>query len=81
MMNFYSGRLTAIAKRRATAGRLGEVNAGWRELYDGFVPDFSLRKHYTKGLLRWWKAELKNLVLSPRASQTAPSATASPVEV
>ena len=81
VMSFYSGRLTAIAKRRAAAGRLGEVNAGWRELYGGFVPDFSLRKHFTRGLLRWWKAELKNLTLSPRAFQTAPSATADPVEV
>jgi flavin-dependent dehydrogenase len=81
VMSFYSGRLTAIAKRRAVAGRLGEVNGGWRELYGGFVPDLSLRKHFTKGLLRWWKAELKNLVLSRRASQTAPTPSASPVEV
>src|SRR5438067_6023076 len=81
IMKFYNGRLTAIAKRRAAAGRLGEVNAGWRELYGGFVPDFSLRKHFTRGLLRWGKAELKNLMLSPRAVQTAPSAAANPVEV
>ena len=81
LMKFYNGRLTAIAKRRAAAGRLGEANASWRELYGGFVPDLSLRKHFTKGLLRWWKAELKNLMLSSRACQTAPSTTANPVEV
>src|SRR5947209_7286157 len=81
LMKFYNGRLTAIAKRRAAAGRLGEANASWRELYGGFVPDLSLRKHFTKGLLRWWKAELKNLMLSSRACQTAPSTAANPVEV
>jgi hypothetical protein len=81
MMKFYSGRLASIARRRAAAGRLGQVNSGWRELYDGFVPDFRLRKQIRKGLLRWWGAELRNLALSLRARQMAPTTTPSPAEV
>ncbi len=73
-MSFYGGRLVKIAKRRAAAGQLGRVNHGWRELYDGFVPDFRLRKQFTQGLLRWWKAEFKNLFLRPR--RMAPPSTA-----
>ncbi len=74
-MKFYSHRLVALAKRRAAAGRLGEINSGWRELYDGFVPDLRLRKQFAQGLARWWKAEWKNLTMTPRR---APSATATP---
>jgi hypothetical protein len=44
-------------------GAIGAHNAGWRELYDGFVPDIRLHKLMRKGLLRWWKAELLNLGL------------------
>lgn len=81
-MRFYSGRLATIAKRRAAAGRLGEINTGWRELYDGFVPDLRLRKLIRKGLFRWWKAELGNLALwSSRTRQTAAAATPSPAQV
>jgi flavin-dependent dehydrogenase len=81
MMKFYSGRLASIARRRAAAGRLGEMNSGWRELYDGFVPDLRLRKQITKGLLRWWGAELKNLALALRVRQMAPTPTPSPAEI
>jgi flavin-dependent dehydrogenase len=81
MMMFYSGRLASIARRRAAAGRLGEMNSGWRELYDGFVPDLRLRKQITKGLLRWWGAELKNLALALRVRQMAPTPTPSPAEI
>jgi len=80
-MNFYGRRLVALAKNRAAAGRLGMVNSGWRELYDGFVPDFRLRKQFAQGLRRWWSAELKNLTLSPRrSSATTAAATAHPSE-
>src|SRR5205807_2472178 len=49
MMKFYRRRLVVLAKNRAAAGRLGEANSGWRELYDGFVPDFRLRKQIGQG--------------------------------
>ncbi|MDQ2867745.1 MAG: NAD(P)/FAD-dependent oxidoreductase [Verrucomicrobiota bacterium] len=64
LMKFYSGRLCKIAQRRAAAGTLGQMNAHRRELYDGFVPDFRLRKQIAQGLLRWWKAELTNFLMS-----------------
>src|SRR5437763_13002279 len=71
MMKFYRQRLVALAKNRAAAGRLGEMNSGWRELYDGFVPDFRLRKQIRQGLFRWWSAEWKNLTMSPHQAQSA----------
>ena len=52
-------------------------NAGWRELYDGFVPDIRVRKLIQKGLFRWWRAELTNLRLilqPPQAATTEPIA-------
>ena len=70
-MKFYRRRLVTLAKNRAAAGRLGEVNSGWRELYDGFVPDFRLRKQFAQGLRRWWSAELKNLTMLPRRTHSA----------
>jgi len=63
MMKFYNRRLVTLAKRRLATGRYGRRNAGWRELYDGFVPDSRVRKLIRKGLFRWWKAELVNLQL------------------
>src|SRR2546422_1959948 len=82
MMKFYRRRLVALAKNRAAAGRLGEVNSGWRELYDGFVPDFRLRKQIAQGLRRWWSAEWKNLAMSPRRARSATAtASAHPAEV
>jgi hypothetical protein len=77
MMKFYRRRLVALAKNRAIAGRLGEVNSGWRELYDGFVPDFRLRKQIAQGLRRWWSAEWKNLTMSSRRAR--PAAATCPV--
>ena len=76
MIRFYRRRLVALAKNRALAGRLGEVNSGWRELYDGFVPDFRLRKQIAQGLRRWWSAEWKNLTMSPRRARPAPATCA-----
>jgi len=71
-----------INGRNRAAVRLGQANSGWRELYDGFVPDFRLRKQFAQGLRRWWSAELKNLTLSPRrrATANAAAATAHPSE-
>ena len=60
-MKFYNRRLSTLAKNRIGHGACGRQNAGWRELYDGFVPDFRLHKLIRKGLFRWWKAELLNL--------------------
>ena len=71
IMKFYQRRLVTLAKNRAIAGRLGEVNCGWRELYDGFVPDFRLRKQFAQGLRRWWSAEWRNLTMRPRRDQSA----------
>src|SRR5262249_12793062 len=77
-MNFYSRRLVALANRRWATGYYGKRNAGWRELYDGFVPDNRIRKQLLRGLLRWWKCELINLALMLRrrivSSATRPSA-------
>src|SRR5436309_9687145 len=80
MMKFYNRRLVALAKRRWTTGYYGRRNSGWRELYDGFVPDARIWKQIWRGLRRWWKCELINLTLmfSARAvvSVTQPSPTA-----
>ena len=72
MMTFYSRRLVALANRRWATGYYGKRNAGWRELYDGFVPDIRLRKQISRGLLRWWKCELINLGLMLRRRATVP---------
>jgi flavin-dependent dehydrogenase len=81
VMKFYNRRLVALAKRRIATGCFGQENAGWRELYDGFVPDSRILKFLRKGLFRWWRAELTNLKLmfvSPAESAaTHKSATAS----
>ncbi len=61
LMKFYNRRLSALGRNRIAHGVGGGHNAGWRELYDGFVPDLRLHKPIRKGLLRWWKAELLNL--------------------
>ncbi len=74
MMKFYNRRLVALGKRRQATGYLGRHNAGWRELYDGFVPDARVLKLLRKGLFRWWKAELTNLRLL--FASTAPTPVA-----
>ena len=63
MMMFYNRRLVTLAKRRLATGSYGRRNAGWRELYDGFVPDRRVGKLIRKGLFHWWRAELTNLRL------------------
>jgi hypothetical protein len=78
MMKFYNRRLSTLAKNRIAHGACGRQNAGWRELYDGFVPDFRLQKLIRKGLFRWWRAELLNLrfLLAGRKRTVATPATA-----
>src|SRR5881275_593876 len=81
-MKFYNRRLVALAKRRLATGHFARHNAGWRELYDGFVPDFRVTKLLRKGLLRWWKAELTNLRLMFASPVRTPAkqTSAAPVE-
>ena len=71
IMNFYGRRLTAMANRRWATGYYGKRNAGWRELYDGFVPDTRLRKQIFRGLRRWCKCELVNVALMFRKQTQA----------
>jgi flavin-dependent dehydrogenase len=80
MMKFYNRRLVTLAKRRLATGYFGARNAGWRELYDGFVPDRRVFKLIRKGLLRWARAEITNLRLLfharvPAAAAVRPSAS------
>ncbi len=63
LMKFYNRRLVALAKRRIETGTFGRRNSGWRELYDGFVPDARLRKPLLRGLRRWAQCEFFNLRL------------------
>jgi flavin-dependent dehydrogenase len=77
LMSFYQRRLVTLAKRRKATGYFGSRNAGWRELYDGFVPDARVRKLIQKGLFRWWRAELTHLRLMMK-SQPARRAAAAP---
>jgi flavin-dependent dehydrogenase len=83
LMNFYNRRLVVLAKRRLAKGRFGRRNAGWRELYDGFVPDGRVRKLIRKGIGHWWRAELTNLrlIFAPdaRPDMARPAATSAPV--
>jgi hypothetical protein len=72
-MSFYGRRLVALANRRWATGYYGKRNAGWRELYDGFVPDTRIRKQIRRGLLRWWKCELINLTLMLRGRAAMPA--------
>jgi flavin-dependent dehydrogenase len=79
MMKFYNRRLVVLAKRRLATGCYGRRNAGWRELYDGFVPDRRVGKLIRKGLFHWWRAELTNLrlILTPGAKRAPVSASTS----
>jgi len=63
MMKFYNRRLATLAKRRCASGCYGRSNSGWRDLYDGFVPDTRIWDLFGKGLFRWWKCELANIKL------------------
>src|SRR5205823_4504932 len=77
MMKFYNRRLVTLAKRRLAKGCYGRRNAGWRELYDGFVADRRVAKLIRKGLGHWFRAELTNLRLIFAADATSQTATQS----
>jgi len=81
VMNFYNRRFVALANRRWVTGYYGKRNAGWRELYDGFVPDIRLRKQILRGLRRWCKCELINLVLMLRGPSAAVAGAVDPGNV
>ncbi len=87
MMKFYNRRLVRLAERRWATGYYGRHNAGWRELYDGFVPDARVGKLIRKGLFRWWKCELVHLRLlfaarkSPQPVDASTPATPQTCEV
>ena len=66
VMRFYGRRLVTLANRRWATGYYGNKNTGWRELYDGFVPDTRIRKQFLRGFRRWAKCELINLALMLR---------------
>lgn len=73
VMAFYNRRLVALAKRRWATGCYATRNSGWCELYDGFVPDWRVRKQIWRGLRRWWKCELINLGLMLRRRTLQPA--------
>ncbi|MDP9254821.1 MAG: NAD(P)/FAD-dependent oxidoreductase [Verrucomicrobiota bacterium] len=78
MMKFYNRRLVRLARRRLATGYYGKRNTGWRELYDGFVPDIRVRKLIQKGLFRWWKCEFIHLRLIFASQKNIPIKSASP---
>jgi flavin-dependent dehydrogenase len=83
VIKFYNQRLVTLAKRRLATGEFGRRNSGWRELYDGFVPDFRVTKLLRKGLFRWWTAELTNLRLmlaSAKMAKTPEDPTVAPAQ-
>ena len=79
IISFYNRRLVALGKRRRATGYFARRNGGWRELYDGFVPDRRVASLLRKGLGKWLKAELTNLRLilfaPPSSAATRSSAT------
>jgi hypothetical protein len=78
----FLGAATALPRRRLATGHFARNNSGWRELYDGFVPDFRVTKLLRKGLFRWWRAELTSLRLmfvSPVAESLKEPSAASTV--
>jgi hypothetical protein len=77
MMKCYNRRLATLARRRWATGYYGRRNAGWRQLYDGFVPDARIRKQIWRGLRRWWRCELTNLRLMLTARATVAASEAS----
>jgi flavin-dependent dehydrogenase len=80
IMSFYNRRFTAMANRRSTTGYV-KRNAGWRELYDGFLPDTRLGRHISRGLSRWLKCELINLMLMLRKPRVAVDGVVDPGSV
>ncbi len=59
-MRFYGRRLVAMAKRKKELGIYGNRNAGVHPVFVGFSLRSSAWVMLAHGVLRWWKAELKN---------------------
>jgi flavin-dependent dehydrogenase len=73
-MRFYNARLAHLARRKIAAGVYGARNAHWRLLVGGFLPDASVLRLLGRGVLRWGRAEWRNLFLHPLpASDAAPA--------
>ena len=72
VLSFYNRRLSYLALRKKSAGVYGRENTGWRLLVGGFVPDASVGRLFLRGLLRWWRAELRVLFL-PRVPFRTPA--------
>jgi len=72
LMKFYNGRLSALARRKRERGCYGDRNAHWRLLVGGFVPDSSVLRTLFRGLGRWLRAELRNLLPLPAAVSVTP---------
>lgn len=77
-MAFYNRRLSALARKKIAAGTYGDRNANWRLLVAGFVPEPSVLKPFVKGLLRWWRAELRCAFLRPVAGRERAGAASAP---
>jgi hypothetical protein len=73
-MRFYNARLAILARRKIAAGIYGERNTGWRLLVPGFAPEPGVAKLLVRGLIRWLRAEWRNLFLRT-ATESAPVAT------
>ena len=76
VMKFYNGRLSALARRKRERGCYGDRNAHWRLLVGGFVPDSSVLRTLFRGMWRWLRAELRNLLPVPAAVSVAPQRAA-----
>ena len=76
-MRFYNARLAHLARRKLAAGVFGARNAHWRVLVGGFLPDASVLRLLARGLLRWGRAEWRNLFLD---STPAPIPAPAPAE-
>ncbi len=74
LLRSYNGRLASLARRRIAAGVYGKNNAGWRDMYPGFVPDVSLARTFAWGLRKWLRAEIRNAFL-PRLAPAVESAS------
>lgn len=70
-MAFYNRRLAALARRKLAAGTYGVDNAHWRLLVGGFLPDGTSGRLLLRGLLRWARAEWRNLFLVRKTDAVA----------
>ena len=70
-IRFYNRRLATLAQKKIAAGVYGDRNANWRLLVGGFVPDASVLKLLWRGLLRWWRAEIRIALMRPKQPSVA----------